>query len=220
MLPHGGGQWDKRRGRTMATLGNSLRSGFKLSLSQGIPIRSQGANSMTLWMPQMRTCGNMWGLIPNSCWRSGTCMSWIVCANLWWDFQFGPSKSLKKIGPLHYSKPSWKWKVSWMWDGVKNPGSRRTSSFTRSHTMRENGTEGKGTQGRKSLNNSKAWGSSPKEILWRKGLPSKGANPREMLVGSVREHASIATKWGITPKIVPSPKWEMEVLRWLPSMPT
>jgi hypothetical protein len=53
-----------------------------------------------------------------------------------------------------------------MWDGVKNPGSRgTTSSFTRSHAMKENGTEGKGAQGRKSPNNTKVWGSSPKEIL-------------------------------------------------------
>jgi len=34
-----------------------------------------------------------------------------------------------------------------------------------------------------------------------------------MLVGSLREHASIITKWGITPKIVPSPKWEIEAPR-------
>jgi hypothetical protein len=53
-----------------------------------------------------------------------------------------------------------------MWDEVKNPGSRRiTSFFTRSHTMRENGTEGKEAQGRKSLNSSKVRGSSPREIL-------------------------------------------------------
>jgi hypothetical protein len=52
-----------------------------------------------------------------------------------------------------------------MWDVVKNPGSRGTSSFTKSHATRENGIEGKGAQGRKSLNNSKAWGSSPREIL-------------------------------------------------------
>ncbi len=211
--PHGGGQWDKKKGRTMVTLGNSLRNVSKLNLFQGILITSWGANSATLWMPQMITCNNMCGLIPNSCLRSGTCMSWIVCANLWWDFQLGPSESLKKISPPHYLKPSWKWKASWMRDGVKNLGSRRTTnSFTKSHAMRENGFEGKGAQGRKSLNNSKAQGSSPREILWRKGLFSKGANPREMLVG-LREHASIATKWGITPKIVPSPKQGMEALR-------
>jgi len=53
-----------------------------------------------------------------------------------------------------------------MWEGAKNPGSRKTtSSFTRSRAMTENGTEGKKAQERKSPNNSKAWGSSPKEIL-------------------------------------------------------
>jgi len=207
MPPHGGGQWDKRRGRTMVTLGNFLRNELKPSLFQGIPITSRGVNSTTLWMPQMITCGNMWGLIPNSCWRSGTCMNWIVCANLWWDFQLGPSESLRKIGSPHYPRPSWKWKASRIWDGVKNLGSRgTTSSLTRSHAMKENETEGKGAQGKKNLNNSKAWGSNPRKILWRKGLPSKGANPREMLVGSLRGHASITTKWGTTPKIIPSPK--------------
>jgi len=53
-----------------------------------------------------------------------------------------------------------------MWDGVKNSNSRRTtSSFTRSHTMRVNGTRDKEAQERKSLNNSKAQGSNPREIL-------------------------------------------------------
>jgi len=53
-----------------------------------------------------------------------------------------------------------------MWDEVKNPGSRGTiSSFTKSHVMRENGTKGKGAQGRKSQNNSKARGLNPREIL-------------------------------------------------------
>jgi hypothetical protein len=36
-----------------------------------------------------------------------------------------------------------------MWDRVKNPSSRRTtSSFTRSHAMKVNGTEDKEAQGR------------------------------------------------------------------------
>jgi len=53
-----------------------------------------------------------------------------------------------------------------MWDEVENLGSRGIiSSFTKSHTMRENGTEGKGGQGRKNLNNSKVRGLSPREIL-------------------------------------------------------
>jgi len=53
-----------------------------------------------------------------------------------------------------------------MWDGVKNPGSRRTiSSFTRSRAMRDNGTEAKEAQGKKSLNISKVRGSSLREIL-------------------------------------------------------
>jgi len=214
MPPHGGGQWDKKKRRTMVTLGNFLKNISKSNLFQGIPITSRSANSMTLWMPQMTTCNNMWGVIPNSCLRSSTCMNWIACANLWWGFQLGSSVSLKKIGPPHYPKPSWKWKAFRMWDGVKNLNSRRTtSSFTRSHAMRVNGTEGKEAQERKNLSNSKAWGSSLREILWRKGLLLKGANPREMLVRSLKEHASTAPKWGITPKIVPSPKWGMEALR-------
>ncbi len=31
-------------------------------------------------------------------------------------------------------------------------------------------------------------------------------------MGSLKEHASTATKWGTIPKIVPSPKWGMEAL--------
>ncbi len=119
MLPHGGRQWDKRKGRTMVILGNSLRNTSKPNLFQGILTRFQGANSKTLWMPQMTTYNNMWRFIPNSCLRSSTCMSWIVCANLWWGFQLGPSVSLRKIGHLPYPKPSWKWKASRMWDGWK-----------------------------------------------------------------------------------------------------
>jgi hypothetical protein len=37
-----------------------------------------------------------------------------------------------------------------MWDGAKNMSSKRTSSFTKSHAMRGNGTEGKTPQGGKS----------------------------------------------------------------------
>jgi hypothetical protein len=52
-----------------------------------------------------------------------------------------------------------------MRDRVKNPGSKKTiSSFIRSHTMRKNGIEDKKVQGRKSPNNSKVRGSSPREI--------------------------------------------------------
>jgi hypothetical protein len=53
-----------------------------------------------------------------------------------------------------------------MWGGVKNPGSRRiTSSFTKSHSMKENGIEGKEAQPRINLNNSKARGSNPRGTL-------------------------------------------------------
>ncbi len=214
MPPHGGGQWNKRRGKTMVTLGTSLRNALSPNSFQGIPTTSRGANSGTLWMPRMTTCGNMWWFILNSCLRSGTCTSWIACANLWWGFQLGPSVSLKRIGPFHYPRPSWKWKAFRMWDGVKNPGSRTTtSSFTRSCATRGNGTEGKTTQERKSLNNSKARGSNPKEILWRKGLLSNRANKREMLVENPKEHASTVMKWGIIPKIAPNPNRGMGALR-------
>ncbi len=163
-------------------LGNSLRNASSPNLSQGTSTKSRSANSVTLWMPQMTICDKMWGLIPNSCLRSSTCMSWILCANLWWGFQLGPSGSLRKIGLLHYLRPSWRWKAFRMWGEVKNPGSRRTTrSFTRSHAMMENGIEGKKAQERKSPNNSKAWGSNPREISWRSGLFSKRTNPREML---------------------------------------
>jgi hypothetical protein len=72
---------------------------------------------------------------------------------------------------------------------------------------------GKTLQGGKNLNNSKAQGSSPKEILLRRGPLLKRANPRGMLVGSLKEHASTVTKWGITPRITPSPNRGMRALR-------
>jgi len=214
MPPHGGGQWDKRKGRTMATLGSFSRNVSRPNLSQGTLITSWGVNFVTLWMPQMKTWGNMWGLIPNSCLRSDTCMSWTMCADSWWDFQLGPNKSLRKVGPPHYLKPSWKWRAFRMWGGVKNLGSRRTtSSFTRSQGMMENGIVGKEAQQRINPNNSKAWGLNPRGTLWRRGLLSKGANPRETLGWNPKQRASIVTRWGITPRIIPSPKWGMGVLR-------
>jgi hypothetical protein len=121
---------------------------------------------------------------------------------------------LRRIGPLHYLRPSWKWKASRMWDRVKNPGSKRTtSSFIRSHIMKGNGTKGKTLWKGESPNSSKARGSSSKETLLRKGLLLNRANPKGMLVGSPREHASTITKWGITPNFAPSPNRGMGALR-------
>ncbi len=171
MPPHGGEPWDKRKGKTMVIRGSYLRSALSRSLFQGIPTTSQGANSVTLWMSQMKIWNNMWGLIPNSCLRSSTCTSWIVCANLWWGFQLGPSESLRRVGPRHYLRPSWKWKTSRMWGGVTNPSSRRTtSSFTRSWGMRGNGTEGKEAQPRISPNTRRAQDSNLRGTSW--SLPS------------------------------------------------
>jgi hypothetical protein len=71
-----------------------------------------------------------------------------------------------------------------MWDEVRSPDSKRiTSSLTRRHVMKGNGTEATTPRRGKSPNNSKARVLNPKEILSRRGFLSKGANPREMLVG-------------------------------------
>ncbi len=170
MPPHGDRRWDKRRGRTMAILGSSLRNALSRSLFQGTPTTSRGANFGTLWMPQMRTWGNTWGVIPNSCWSFGTCTNWIVCANLWWGFQLGPSENLRRVGPPHYSRPSRKWRTSRMWGGVTNLGSRRTTnSFTRNQGMRGNETGGKVAQPRIIPNHFKTRGSNQKGVLWRRG---------------------------------------------------
>jgi len=65
-----------------------------------------------------------------------------------------------------------------MWDKVKNPGSRRTtSSFIRSHAMRENGTKDKKVQGKKNPNNSKSQGSSKGNFV-KKKAPFKGSQPK------------------------------------------
>jgi hypothetical protein len=53
--------------------------------------------------------------------------------------------------------------------------------------------------------------------LWRRGFLSKRPNLREILRWNLKEHVSIATKWGITPKIVPSPKWGMGAIKQMPN---
>jgi hypothetical protein len=99
-------------------------------------------------------------------------------------------------------------------DEVKSPVSkRRTSSITRRHITKGNGTEGKMPQKVKGLNISKAQGLNPKATLSRKGLPSKGANSRGMSRASPKGHVSIAMKWGTTPKIAPNLNWGLEARR-------
>jgi hypothetical protein len=88
-----------------------------------------------------------------------------------------------------------------MWDGAKNPGSKRINSFTRSHAMRGNGTKGKTLQGGKGPNNPKARGLNPKGTLSKRGLLLKGANPKEMLVGSQKGLASTTMRWGILQRL-------------------
>jgi hypothetical protein len=101
-----------------------------------------------------------------------------------------------------------------MWGEVRIPDSRGiTSSLTRRHAMKGNGTEAKIARRGKSPNNSKARVFNPREILSRRGLLLKRANPREMLVGDPREYASIVMKWGITPRIAPNPNRGMGLLR-------
>ncbi len=206
MFPHGGGQWNKRKGRPMATHGTSSRNTLSWNSFQRILITSQDENSVTLWMQQMTTYAYMWRLIPNSCLRFNICMSWTMCAILWWGFRLGPSTSLRRIGPFHYSKPSWKWKVFPMWDGVKSSGSRRiTISLTRRHTKKGNGIEGKTPRKGKNLNNFKVRVLNPKGISSRREFYLKGANLRGMLAGSPKERVSIVMKWGTTPNITPNP---------------
>jgi hypothetical protein len=106
-----------------------------------------------------------------------------------------------------------------MWGEVRSPDSERiTSSFTRRHAMKGNGTEAKTPQRGKSLNNSKARVSNPREILSRRGLLSKGANPREMLVGNPKERVSIAMKRDITPRIALNPNRGMGLLKGFPQL--
>jgi hypothetical protein len=101
-----------------------------------------------------------------------------------------------------------------MWDEVRSPNSKRiASSLTRRHAMKGNGTEAKTPRRGKSPNNSKVRVLNPREILSKKGLLSKGANPREMLVGNLKERVLIVMKWGITPRIVPNPNQGVGLLR-------
>jgi hypothetical protein len=101
-----------------------------------------------------------------------------------------------------------------MWGEVRSPDSKGiVSSLTRKHAMKGNGVEAKTPQRGKNLNHSKAQVLNPREILSRRGLLSKGANPREMLVGNPKECASIAMKWGTTRKNVPNPNRGVGLLR-------
>jgi hypothetical protein len=45
----------------------------------------------------------------------------------------------------------------------------------------------------------------PKGNFVKKGVLLKGANLKGILMGSPKEHASIAMKWDITLKIAPNP---------------
>jgi len=75
----------------------------------------------------------------------------------------------------------------------ESPDSKRiTSSLIKKHAMKGNGTKAKTPQRGKSPNNSKVRVSNPKEILSRRGLLSKRANPREMPVENPKEHVSIS----------------------------
>jgi hypothetical protein len=87
-----------------------------------------------------------------------------------------------------------------MCDEAKNLGSkRRINAFTKRHSMKGNGTEGKTPQKGKSLNNFKVRVSNPKEISSRRGLLLKPTNLKGMLVGSPKVCFSLAMKWGIIP---------------------
>ncbi len=170
VLPHGGRQWGKRKGKPIATHEFFSRNTLNWNSFPKKLITSQNVNSVTLWMQQMTICANMWRRILNSCLRFGICMSQITCAILWWGFWLGPNTSSKIIGLPHYPRPSWKWKVFRMWDEVKSPSSKRiTRSFTRKHTMKANGIKGKIFQKGKNPNNFKVWVSNPKEISSRRG---------------------------------------------------
>ncbi len=79
--------------------------------------------------------------------------------------------------------------------------------------MKGNGTKGKILPKGKNPNNFRVQISSPKETSSRKGFLSKGTNPRGMLMGRTKEHVSIATKWGIIPKIAPNPNRGMGFLK-------
>jgi hypothetical protein len=74
-----------------------------------------------------------------------------------------------------------------MWDGVRSLDSKGIgNSLTRRHAMKGSEIEAKMLQRGEIPNNSKARVSNPKEILSRRGLLSKGTNPRGMLVGNPR----------------------------------
>ncbi len=101
-----------------------------------------------------------------------------------------------------------------MWGEVRSPDLKGVaSSLTRRHAMKGNGTDAKKPLKGKNPNNSKARVLNPREISSRRGLLSKGANPREMLTGNPKERVSIVMKWGVIPRIAPNPNRGVTLLR-------
>jgi hypothetical protein len=105
-------------------------------------------------------------------------------------------------------------------EGFSDVGRGEKSGFKKDSKFRHKKARHEGEWNRdqdtskgKSPNNSKARVLNPKEILSRKGLLSKGANPKEMLVGNPKECVSIVMKWGIIPRIAPNPNRGVGLLR-------
>ncbi len=128
-----------------------------------------------------------------------------------------PTWAKRKLKENWPSSPS---KAIMKVEGFSNVGQGKKSGFKRDNKFlhRKPCHEGEWNQRQGSPRKEKpkqfqGSGFKPKGDFVKKGLPSKGTNPREMVVGSLREHVSITTKWGTTPKIVPRPKRVMEALR-------
>jgi hypothetical protein len=100
-----------------------------------------------------------------------------------------------------------------MWDEARNIGSRKTSSFTRRHAMKWNGTEGKKPLKGKKPKQFQGPNFKPKGNFVKKGVPFKVGPLKGDASGSPKEHVSIVKKWGVTPKIAPNPSRGMEVPR-------
>ncbi len=122
MPPRGGGQWNKRKGRTMATLGSSSRNALRPNLSQGTPTTSRGANFVTLWMPQMKIWDNMWGLTRANAWHpayewAGSCVpirdgtSNLGQAKAWGESALLTIRSHHKSGRLLGCGTGWKIRI-------------------------------------------------------------------------------------------------------------
>jgi hypothetical protein len=128
-----------------------------------------------------------------------------MCATFWWGFRLGPSTNLKRIGPPHYPRPSWKWKDFWMWS--EKSWFKKENKFPHKKARHV----GEWNQGQDTLKEEKPkqfQGSrfKPKGNFVKKGAPLKGGQPKGDASGKPKGACFDCNKMGHYSKDCPKPK--------------